>query len=104
MNYPSSGPFGPAAPIQTSPPLSKGGWYHYNNAESKSENTKRMVLYRTGMKIPGKSAYGYVFPAGIGQSSSVIDDQNTQFITTAAKVKKVSKSAPSILPLVPLQM
>lgn len=41
---------------------------------------------------------------GMGQSSSVILDQNTQIITTEARVKIVSNIAPLILPLVPLQM
>ena len=41
---------------------------------------------------------------GIGQSSSVMLDQKIHKVTTERKVKRVSKSAPSILPLVPLQM
>ena len=40
----------------------------------------------------------------IGQSSSVIDDQNTQMDTTASNVNKVSKKAPLIFPLVGLQI
>ena len=40
----------------------------------------------------------------MGQSSSVMLDQKTQIMTTDRRVKKVSKSAPSILPLVPVQM
>ena len=40
----------------------------------------------------------------MGQSSSVILDQKTHIMTTEARVKRVSKNAPSILPLVPLQM
>lgn len=38
---------------------------------------------------------------GIGQSSSVMLDQNTHSMTTERRVKSVSKSAPSILPSVP---
>ena len=38
---------------------------------------------------------------GIGQSSSVMLDQNTHIIMTESRVKSVSNSAPSILPLVP---
>ena len=41
---------------------------------------------------------------GIGQSSSVMLDQNTQIITTASRVNSVSNKPPLILPLVPLQM
>lgn len=42
--------------------------------------------------------------AGIGQSSSVMLDQNIQINTTAMRVKNVSKRPPLILPFVPLQM
>jgi hypothetical protein len=48
--------------------------------------------------------HGYVFATGIGQSSSVMLDQKIQIVTTERRVKSVSKSAPLILPLVPLQM
>lgn len=41
---------------------------------------------------------------GIGQSSSVILDQNTQMVTTERRVNRVSNMPPLILPLVPLQM
>jgi hypothetical protein len=41
---------------------------------------------------------------GIGQSSSVMLDQNTQTITTASKVKSDSNSPPLILPFVPVQI
>lgn len=54
--------------------------------------------------VSRRQNYGYVFPTVIGQSSSVMDDQKIQIITTDSSVKSVSKSAPSILPLVPLQM
>ena len=46
----------------------------------------------------------YVFVTGIGQSSSVMLDQKIQTVMTERRVKSVSKRAPSILPLVPLQM
>lgn len=42
--------------------------------------------------------------AGIGQSSSVMLDQNTHTITTASNVKSDSNRPPLILPSVPLQM
>jgi hypothetical protein len=42
--------------------------------------------------------------AGIGQSSSVMLDQNTHTMTTASSVKSVSNSPPLIFPLDPLQM
>lgn len=54
--------------------------------------------------LPSLRYYGYVFPTGMGQSSSVIEDQKTQTMITESSVKRVSKSAPSILPFVPLQM
>lgn len=41
---------------------------------------------------------------GMGQSSSVMLDQNIQMTITDSKVKRVSKRAPSIFPDVPLQM
>ena len=49
--------------------------------------------------------YVYALPGtGIGQSSSVILDQNTHIMITESKVKSVSNKAPLIFPLVPLQM
>lgn len=43
-------------------------------------------------------------PTGVGQSSSVMLDQNIQIMTTESRVKSVWKSDPSIFPLVPSQM
>ena len=43
-------------------------------------------------------------PSGIGQSSSVILDQKTQTMTTAARVNSVSNKPPFILPCVALQI
>ena len=40
----------------------------------------------------------------IGQSSSVIEDQNTHIATTENSVNNVSKNAPSIWPLLGLQI
>jgi hypothetical protein len=40
----------------------------------------------------------------MGQSSSVMLDQNTQTMTTASRVKSDSNSPPLILPSVPSQM
>ncbi len=40
----------------------------------------------------------------MGQSSSVMLDQKIHIITTAQRLKKVSKSPPLIAPFVPLQM
>jgi len=40
----------------------------------------------------------------MGQSSSVMLDQNTQIITTDRRVKRVENRPPLILPSVPLQM
>jgi hypothetical protein len=52
------------------------------------------------------SYYEYPAPpgAGIGQSSSVILDQNIHTITTASSVKRVSNMPPLIFPFVLLQM
>lgn len=50
--------------------------------------------------------YVYVLPpeGAIGQSSSVMLDQNSHIVTTARRVKSVSNSPPLIFPFVPLQM
>lgn len=40
----------------------------------------------------------------VGQSSSVMLDQNTQIVTTARSVNNVSNRPPLILPLVPSQI
>ena len=41
---------------------------------------------------------------GIGQSSSVMLDQNTQIMMTESRVKRVEKKPPLMAPFEPLQM
>lgn len=41
---------------------------------------------------------------GIGQSSSVMLDQKTQMVTTAARLKSDENKPPFIAPFVPLQI
>lgn len=66
------------------------GIIRYNNVNRK--DTRKQPHY-----------YVYVLSpeTGMGQSSSVMLDQKTQIMMTDKRVKRVSKSAPSILPLVP---
>lgn len=65
------------------------------------------VKWQKDSSFAGADRY-YVYEVspdtGIGQSSSVILDQKTQIMTTERRVNRVSKSAPSILPLVPVHM
>lgn len=62
-----------------------------------TDNITRRLLLRSQV---------YVLPvdAGMGQSSSVMLDQKTQIMMTAARVKRVSKKPPLIAPFEPLQM
>lgn len=65
---------------------------------------KRCSIKSASLAAAGLLRHGYVALGCMGQSSSVMLDQNTQTMTTESRVKSVSKRAPSILPLVPLHM
>ena len=66
---------------------------HQIITKSRSNPTKHYIYYVYAPPV-----------GGIGQSSSVMLDQNTQIITTESRVNSVSKRAPSIFPCVPLQI
>ena len=67
---------------------------------------KEVDVHRYSIRLVFINYYEYDPDRSVcsGQSSSVIDDQNTQIITTANSVKSVSNKDPSIFPLVPVQM
>jgi hypothetical protein len=74
-------------------------------------NAEKIIKTLRRLQFPSSTYYSPVqvyapdpATAGIGQSSSVILDQNIHTITTASNVKREEKRPPLILPEVPVQM
>lgn len=63
-----------------------------------------IFIYRLGIFTDMPVCHEYPGVPAVGQSSSVMLDQNTQVMITASRVNKISNKPPLILPCTPLQM